>query len=260
MTEPTADLGKAKNAIAKTQEAKKLSPAISPLAGMLSMTETKSRFAEVLKDKAPAFLSSVLTAYNTNPYLRECEPQSILSSAMVAATLDLPINPNLGFAYIVPYKQVATFQIGWKGLVQLAMRSGQYKTINVCEVYDGQLISADPFVGSFVFDASAKKSDKVIGYVAYEKLLNGFEKQVYMTKENAEAHAKKFSQSYRAGRGVWIDDFDSMALKTVLKALLSKWGILSVEMRQAIEHDQAVVDTDGTPVYVDNQPAQIGMD
>ena len=222
----------------------------SPIEALLSKEATRKRFSDVLGKKTAGFLSSVLSAYNTNPSLQECEPASVLSSAMIAATLDLPINANLGFAYIVPYKGKATFQMGWKGFVQLAMRSGQYETLNVTEVYEGQIKKVNPFTGDIEF-CNEKTSDKVIGYVAYERLLNGFWKFVYMTKEDADKHGKKFSQSYRKGYGVWVDDFDSMAKKTVLKALLSKWGILSIEMQKAIEFDQAAV-VDDRPVYLDN--------
>lgn len=222
----------------------------SPMEALLSKENTRKRFSDVLGKKTAGFLSSVLSAYNTNPALQECEPGSVLSSAMIAATLDLPINANLGFAYIVPYKGKATFQMGWKGFVQLAMRSGQYETLNVTEVYEGQIKKRNSFTGDMEF-CEERTSDKVIGYVAYERLLNGFWKYVYITKEDAERHAKKFSQSYKAGFGVWKDDFDAMAKKTVLKALLSKWGILSIEMQKAIEFDQAAV-VDDKPVYLDN--------
>lgn len=223
----------------------------SPIEALISKEGTRKRFQDVLGKKAAGFLSSVLSAYNTNSALQECEPATVLSSAMVAATLDLPINANLGFAYIVPYKGKATFQMGWKGFVQLAMRSGLYKTINVTEVRKGQLKSYNPFTGEMEFVVTTDDDNEVVGYVAYERLLNGFEKYVYMTKADTERHAKKFSQSYKKGYGVWVDDFDSMAKKTVIKALLSKWGVLSIEMQKAIEFDQAAV-VDDKPVYLDN--------
>lgn len=223
----------------------------SPIEALISKEGTRKRFQDVLGKKAAGFLSSVLSAYNTNSALQECEPATVLSSAMVAATLDLPINANLGFAYIVPYKGKATFQMGWKGFVQLAMRSGLYKTINVTEVRKGQLKSYNPFTGEMEFVVTTDDDNEVVGYVAYERLLNGFEKYVYMAKADTERHAKKFSQSYKKGYGVWVDDFDSMAKKTVIKALLSKWGVLSIEMQKAIEFDQAAV-VDDKPVYLDN--------
>lgn len=223
------------------------------LEGLLQLDSTKRRFSDVLGDKAAGFMSSVLSACNTNPALAECNPATVLSSAMVAATLDLPINSSLGFAAIVPYNGLAQFQIMKKGLVQLALRSGQYATLHATRVYEGQLKSYNPFTGEIVFneDPGEQVSDRVIGYVAYERLLNGFEKYVYMSKENAEKHGKKFSKSYAKGKGVWADDFDAMGEKTVLKALLSNWGLLSIEMRKAIEMDQAAV-VDEKTVWPDN--------
>lgn len=224
----------------------------SPLESLLNKESVRRRFQEVLKDNAGSFISSILTAYNTNPALQQCDPASILSASMISATLKLPINQSLGFAYIIPYKNKATFQIGWKGLVQLAMRSGQYKTLNVCVVYEGQIKKMNQFTGEIEFDENGKKSDKVIGYLAYEKLINGFEKYIFISREDAEKHAQKYSQSYRKGYGVWIEDFDTMGMKTAMKQLLSKWGILSVEMQKAIEFDQAYITEDEKPVYIDN--------
>lgn len=223
----------------------------NPLEAILMGEGTKRRFSEVLGKKSAGFLSSLLSAYNTNTYLQECDLGSIMSSAMVAATLDLPINSNLGFAAIVPYKGKAQFQMMWKGFVQLCMRSGQYETINVACVYEGQLKSHNPFTGQMEFTPDEKKSDVVIGYVAYERLLNGFEKYCYITKENAKKHADKYSQSYKKGYGVWVDNFDAMGMKTAVKELLSKWGVMSVEMQKAVEFDQAVI-VDDKPVYADN--------
>jgi len=158
---------------------------------------------------------------------------------MIAATLDLPINAALGMAHIVPYSGVGTFQMGWKGFVQLGLRSSQYKTMNATVIYEGQLVKNDQFTGEVEFKAE-KSSDKVIGYLFYFKLLNGFEKYTYWTKEQCEAHAKKYSASYKKGYGKWSDDFDSMALKTVTKMGLSKWGILSLELQKAITEDESV--------------------
>lgn len=172
---------------------------------------------------------------------------------MIAATLDLPINQSLGFAAIVPYKSNATFQIMVKGLVQLAIRTGVYETINATEVYEGEIVNYDRVTGNFVLDESRKTSDKIVGYVAYFKLMSGFNKYLYMTTDQVRAHAKKFSKSYGNPNAPWSTMFDAMAIKTVLKLLLSKYGILSVEMRKqgeaiqedglqkAIEYDQAIV-------------------
>lgn len=230
------------------------------LANLLSGDKVKNRFNEILGAKAPGFISSVLSVANNNTLLKKAKPQSVLNSAVIAATLDLPINQNLGFAYIVPYKDEAQFQLGYKGLIQLAMRSGQYKTINVNEVYEGEITKVNRFTGEYEF--GEKTSDKVVGYMAYFKLVNGFEKYLYMTTEDAEKHGKRYSQTFKRGGGLWATDFDAMAKKTCLKMLLSKFGILSIEMQRAQTFDQAVVKGDITEVenvdeaeisYVDNE-------
>ena len=230
------------------------------LANLLSGDKVKQRFNEILGKKAPGFISSVLSVANNNALLKKAKPQSVLNAAVIAATLDLPINQNLGFAYIVPYKDEAQFQLGFKGLVQLAMRSGQYKTINVNEVYEGEIKVVNRFIGEYEF--SERTSDKIVGYMAYFKLVNGFEKYLYMSKEDCEKHGKKYSQTFKRGGGLWSTDFDAMAKKTVLKMLLSKFGILSIEMQRAQVFDQAVVRNDLTEVedidsaeiaYVDNE-------
>ena len=234
---------------------------VPQLKSMLSNESVKLRFKEILGQKAPGFISSILSVTNSNTLLQKADPQSIMNAAVIAATLDLPINGSLGFAYIVPYKDQAQFQIGYKGLVQLAMRSGQYKTINVAEVYEGEIKSENRFTGEYEF--GDKTSDKVVGYMAYFRLTNGFEKYMYMTREEAERHGKKYSQTFKRGIGLWATDFDAMAKKTVLKMLLSKFGILSIEMQRGIQFDQSIVHGDinnieeATAEYVDNEPAQI---
>lgn len=225
------------------------------LTKMLAQNTVKERFSAILKEKSPAFISSIISATKSNPKLAECNPESIISSAVIAATLDLPIQQNLGFAWIIPYKGQAQFQMGYKGYIQLAMRTGQYKTLNVSEVCEGELIVENKFTGEFVFDSKKATSKTVIGYMAYFKLINGFEKTLYMTAMQMEAHAKKYSQTYKRGFGKWEEDFDPMAQKTVIKLLLSKYGILSTEMQTAVTTDQAVVTDDGGTIdveYVDN--------
>lgn len=232
------------------------------LKSMLGNDNVKARFQEILGKKAPGFISSILSVANSNTLLQKADPKTVTNSAVIAATLDLPINPNLGFAYIVPFGGQAQFQLGYKGFVQLAMRSGQYKTINVREVYEGEVVSENRFTGEYEF--GTPKSDKVVGYMAYFKLLNGFEKYLYMSKEELEKHGKKYSQTYKKGSGLWASDFDSMAKKTCLKQLLSKYGILSIEMQRAHTFDQAVVKNDlieenvdeADIEYVDNNPEE----
>jgi recombination protein RecT len=233
--------------------------------------EVKKKFQEMLGKRAVPFITSVLQIVASNKLLANADPHSVYHSAAVAATLDLPLNNNLGFAYIVPYnqsyqdgegnwrkKQVAQFQMGYKGFIQLAQRTGMYRTLSAAPIYEGQLISENPLTG-FVFDFTKKKSDTIIGYASYFQLLNGFEKTLYSTVEELRRHGKKFSQTFKKDHGLWVDDFDSMALKTVIKANLSKWAPLSVDIQKAITFDQSVVkDVDTQDVeYVDNQPEQI---
>lgn len=190
--------------------------------------------------KASSFVSSVISVAQNNKLLRNAQPMTILSSAMVAATLDLPIVPTLGMAYIVPYKGVATFQIGYRGILELAMRSGEFKNIIDEVVYEGQLISKNKFTGEYIFDEEAKKSDKPIGIMARFDLINGFSKTIFWTMEEVQAHAKKFSQAFRSGYdSPWKSDFEAMGKKTVLKALLNKYAPKSVAMNTAIKFDQA---------------------
>lgn len=235
----------------------------------------KNRFNDLLGKKAAGFISSVISVANTHSLIA-AEPKTILSSAVVAATLDLPINPNLGYAYIVPYNDKKThtvkaqFQMGYKGFVQLAQRSGQYKTINATDVREGELISNDILSGEIKIKALDSNRDKakVIGYAAYIELLNGFSKTFYMSADEMKAHATKYSQSFRNdkyGTSLWNTDFDSMAKKTVLKLLLSKYGPLTIDMQRAQFFDQSVVsnvdnlDTDAFIMnprqvdYIDNE-------
>ena len=219
-----------------------------------SNDQVRSKFAEVLGTKTASFCTTVVQIASQSEMLQKCDPGSIMQSAMVAATLDLPVNPNLGFAYILPYGSKAQFQLGYKGLIQLAQRSGQFINISATPIYDGQIVAENPLTG-YQFDFT-KKSSKVVGYAAYFKLLNGFEKTLYMSVEQLQTHGKKYSQTYKKGFGLWADDFDSMAQKTVIKLLLSKYAPLSVEMSKALVADQAVIeDADTMDVtYVDNQP------
>lgn len=194
----------------------------------------KERFAEVLKGKETGFITSLLSLVGSNRNLSLAKPESIYAAAMKAAVLDLPIEPSLGYAYVVPYAGEAQFQLGYKGLIQLAQRSGKYKSINSGVVYKSQLISYNPLFEELEVDFT-QPADEVVGYFAAFKLLNGFEKLTFWTKEQAEAHGKRFSKSYNSGP--WKTDFDAMAQKTLLKQIISKYGPLSVEMQEAITSD-----------------------
>lgn len=230
-------------------------PARADVKALLNNVSVKKRFEDILGKHAPAFMSSIISVANGNEQLKrvaQTNPMSIISAGAVAAALNLPIDPNLGFAYIVPYGDQATFQMGYKGYIQLAMRTGQYKAINVTEVYEGEIEHINRFTGEIEF--GEKTSDDIVGYLAYFKLLNGFEKYLYMTKQQIENHAKKYSKSYSNPRGRWALDFHAMAMKTVLKMLLSKYGILSVEMQTmgtALVADGAAVNEAGEYEHVD---------
>lgn len=220
----------------------------------------QEKLKELVGKNAPAFATSVLQIVNSNSMLVNADPQTIFSAACMAATLNLPINNNLGFAYIVPFKNnkenkiEAQFQLGYKGYIQLAQRSSQFSRIAATPVYNGQLISENPLLG-YEFDWSVKPSGDPIGYVAFFKLINGFTAELYMSKEEVMKHANKYSQTAKKGYGVWKDQFEAMALKTVLKLLLSKQAPLSIDMQKAQMADQAIIrDVDKDEYdYIDHQ-------
>ena len=233
----------------------------STLKALVNADVTKKKFQEMLGNKAVGFLTSLINTTNGNAQLQQADPNSILKAGAIAATLDLPIDPNLGFAYIVPYnnkgKNEAQFQMGYKGFVQLAIRTGQYKRINVTELYEGQFESYDPITDELKYNLDNRLSDEITHYVAYFQTINGFEKYNVMSKEEIETHAKKFSKTYSYKGSSWQTNFNTMAKKTVLKLLLSKFGILSIEMQTAQKADQAVIrefDNNNIEVeYVDNE-------
>jgi len=209
----------------------------------------KERFSEILGKNAAGFTSALLNIWNNNRMLQSCDPRSIFGAAGLAATLKLSITPSLGQAYVVPYKGQATFQIGTKGLIQLAHRTGKYVALHAGKVREGELRGFNPVTGEPI--TGEKISDEVVGYVAYMRLNNGFEKTLYMSKDEIEEHAKKYSQSYGKSFSPWTTNFDAMASKTVLKKLLNAWGMLSTDMAEAMQADQSVVDKN-TFEYVDN--------
>lgn len=229
----------------------------NPIKSLFARDDVKQKFQELLGKRATSFMTSVLQIAAQNQLLAKADPVSIYQAAAVAATLDLPLNQNLGFAYIIPYNdktkgQVAQFQIGYKGFIQLAQRSGQFKSIYAAPIYEGQIISEDPLNG-YEFDFT-RKSDKLVGYAAKFKLLNGYEATLYMTVEQLKKHGNQYSQTFKKGFGLWKDNFDAMAQKTVLKLLLSKFAPLSVDMQRAVITDQAVIHDAETEdiTYIDN--------
>jgi recombination protein RecT len=230
---------------------------------------------QVLKEKASQFIASVSSLVAGDENLKKCDNGSILRACLVAASLNLPINPNLGFAYIIPYNNnkkkvtkgengkelvvwetttVAQFQMGYKGFIQLAMRSGQFKTLHVNDVREGEITENNMLTGEIKFEwlQVNREQAKIIGYVAYMRLTNGFEKSHNMTVEELKSHGLKYSQTFKKGFGKWKDEFDAMARKTVVKLLLSKYAPMTVEMETAQLADQAVVKDDGYD-YTDNQ-------
>lgn len=225
-----------KNTITAAKEAKTLK-------GMLESPAYKKKFEEMLGKKAAGFMSSIIAVTNNNNYLMKADPATVIGAAAQAAMLDLPINQSLGFAYIVPYKGSAQFQLGYKGYIQLAQRSGKYVDIGAKTVYEGELEYENSLLDKFRF--GERTGDKVIGYLAYFRLTNGFEKMLFMTLDEMQAHAKKYSQNYKGGTDKWgLADFNVMAEKTVLKRLLSKFGPLSIEsvqMSQALSNDGGVI-------------------
>ena len=244
------------------------------LSNFINSDAVKNKFAEVLGEKSNGFIASLLSAVAQNDMLKNADQNSIFLASMMAASLDLPINSNLGHAYIIPfntkqkdgsYKVMAQFMVSAKGFKQLAVRSGQFKYISDAVVYEGQLVNENPLTG-FEFDWKAKKSDKIIGFVSYFQLLNGYESTYYMTTEEMQKHGGKYSKTYGQAYGLWKTDFDKMGLKTVTKLNLSKNAPLSISMQRATIADQSVIkkydpaseDTlDIETEYVDNTEEKI---
>lgn len=248
---------------------------VDVLKNMLNAPSVMEQFNNALAKSAPTFIASVIDLYNGDTNLQLCEPKAVVMEALKAAVLKLPINKALGYAFIIPFnnsvkdekgnwvkKMVPTFQMGYKGYIQLAMRTGQYRTINADVVYDGELRKVNKLTGEIAFDGE-KTSDKVIGYFCYFELLNGFSKTLYMTVEQMAEHAKRYSKGLKKETTIenllnlanlpvatdsktvgWLGNFHAMAVKTVIRNLLSKYGYLSVEMQQAIVNDtEGDVDT-----------------
>ncbi len=256
------------NEVAKKKELS----VVGQVKGYLAQDTVKNRFNEVLGQKANQYMASIVNTVSASKQLQECVPQTILSAAFVAASYDLPIDSNLGFAAIVPYKDYksnvtnAQFQMMYKGFVQLAIRSGQYENMNVSEVYEDELLEFNPITGELKLahdfsKCSQRKNgerEKIVGYYAWFKLLSGFRKELYMTKDECINHATQYSASYKQdlkkgwSSSKWTTDFDAMAKKTVLKLLLSRWGVLSIDMQRAIQDDQKVYDSEEGS-YSDNK-------
>ncbi len=237
------------------------------LKSVLNAPSIQEQFRNAMGENSSGFIASIIDLYNSDTALQQCAPQKVVMEALKAAVLKLPINKSLGFAYVIGYnnsvklsdgswekEMIPTFQLGYRGYVQLAMRTGQYRTINADVAYEGEVRTVNKLTGEIAFDG-VKKSDKVVGYFCYFELLNGFSKTLYMTVEQMAKHAKKNGKGVPATttieklislaniestiKGVgWLGNFNAMALKTVIRLLLSKYGFLSIEMQSAISSDE----------------------
>lgn len=245
---------------------------VQSLKDIASSPSMQKRFADVLGDKAPAFLAGVIGAVNTNRDLKKAEPMSVLSSAMVAATLNLSCVPSLGQAALVPFENgrgsghfVCQFQVMTRGMIQLAQRTGQYRNINAGDVYEDEFKGSDLLTGEVKFERvpggfrDQGMEDKIIGYFAYIETITGFKKTEFWTKEEIIHHRNKFSKSKN---GPWSTNFNAMARKTVLKSLLNHYGPMSVDsqLATAIEDDQKVYNSNGEGEYLDNPIRDIDAD
>lgn len=240
------------------------------ISSFLTSDAVKNKVNSIIGDqkRGSKFISSLVSAVNQNPALASCEAGSLVNSALLGEALNLSPSPQLGHYYIVPFKDnsigmtKATFQLGYKGYIQLAMRSGQYKKLNVLSIKSGELIKFDPLNEEIevklIEDDDIRETTDTVGYYAMFEYVNGFRKMMYWSKKKMEAHATKYSQGYRMDlkKGTswtfWSKDFDGMAYKTMLRQLISKWGIMSIEMEKAYESDMGVIHDDNSVEYVDN--------
>lgn len=237
------------------------------IAAYMSNEAVQKQINGIVKD-SKTFITSVVSAVQANPALQECTKQSILSAALLGESLKLSPSPQLGQYYMVPFQNrkeginEAQFILGYKGFLQLAIRSGQYKKINVLPIKEGELIKYDPLEETIevqlIEDEEARENAPTVGYYAMYEYMNGFRKTLYWSRKKMEAHAIKYSKGYAAHKGYtfWEKDFDSMAMKTMLRQLISRYGIMSIEMQQAYEADQAVIREDGSKDYVDMEEVQ----
>ncbi len=232
-------------------------PPADRLSSLLQTAGIKKRFEEILSENAGSFMNSILTITNGNKKLRECDPMSIISAAAQAAILHLDITPGLGYAHIIPYKGIATFQMGWLGYVQLFLRSGQADRINALPIREGDIKRKDRLSGDIELYDEEHLANPVIGYMSWFRLRNGFQHALFMTLEQIQEHAKRYSVSYqydlkdKKRESKWSTDFEAMALKTVTKNNLKKYAPLSAEIKKAIEVDEAIEIEPGKIEYPD---------
>lgn len=256
-----------KNSLQKSQK--------MSMTAFLTNDAAKQRINEVIGGKdGQRFISAIISAVNTNPALQECSNNSILNAALLGESLKLSPSPQLGQYYMVPFNdkekgKVAQFQLGYKGMIQLAIRSGQYKRLNVLAIKEGELVKYDPLNEeievNLIEDEGIREKTPTAGYYAFFEYTNGFKKCLYWSKDKMENHAKKYSQGYakdlKNGTSwtFWSKDFDGMAYKTMLRQLISKWGIMSIEMQTAIDSDMAIINEDGTKTYVETEEEVIDV-
>ncbi len=237
------------------------------LAAYLTQEAVKNQISNIVGGRSQRFISAIVSAVNTNPQLQECTNQSIVSGALLGESLNLSPSPQLGQYYLVPFNdrnkgKVAQFQLGYKGYIQLAIRSGQYKKLNVLAIKKGELVKFDPLNEeievNLMQNEEERENAETVGYYAMFEYTNGFRKAIYWSKAKMEAHAMRYSMGYRAKKGYtfWEKDFDAMAYKTMLRQLISKWGIMSVDMVNAFENDMAVLNEDGSKFYIDTDETE----
>ena len=260
------------NEIQKTSNANKMT-----FSAFMTSNAISNKVNQIIGDERTGkrFIASIISAVSNNPQLKECDNSSILSGALLGESLGLSPSPQLGNYYLVPFKDknkgmVATFQMGWKGYYQLALRSGQYKKLNVIEIKEGELIGWNPLEEelkvNIIDDDEKREKLNTIGYYAFYENLQGFRKCIYWSKEKMEAHALKYSNGYRADKQkkttytFWSKNFDEMAKKTMLRQLISKYGVMSIEMQNAYEGDMAYIKDDGTKEYVDNKEEEVSFE
>jgi len=224
---------------------------VEVLKNIMNAPSVQDQFKATMKENSGSFMASIIDLYNGDSYLQKCEPKQVVMECLKAATLKLPINKQLGFAYIVPYGNSAQFQLGYKGYIQLSMRTGQYKRINSDQVLQGQFVSKNVLTGEIDLSGT-QTSEIVVGYFAHFELMNGFTKSLYMSKEEVVKWAARYSKSYKNATSAWKTNFDEMAIKTCLRRLLSKYGIMSVEMQNAYLADKD--DDPQTPMTDSEQP------
>lgn len=220
------------------------------------------------RNTANRFIASIMSTVSANPELQKCDAGTVLSAALLGEGLKLSPSPQLGQYYLVPFKDrknkrtVAQFQLGYKGYIQLAIRSGQYKKLNVLPIKQGELVSFDPLNEDIqvqlIEDETERENALTIGYYAMFEYINGFKKAIYWSREKMESHAEKYSAGYASDKRnntswtFWSKDFDGMACKTMLRQLISKWGIMSIEMQRALENDSAVISENGSIDFLDS--------